>query len=88
MPAGTSISTPSILTLGIALLPALLGRQFFGARADAALHLGTEMADQALDRPGRRVAQRADRVALDLLRDVLQRVDLLDARIARAPCAP
>src|SRR5882757_3522234 len=71
------------LDLGHCLLPALLGRQFFGARADAALHLGTEMADQALDRPGRRVAQRADRVTFDLPGDVLQRVDLLDARIAQ-----
>ena len=38
-----------------------------GARGDAPFDLGTEMADQALDRPGRRVAQRADRVAFDLL---------------------
>ena len=43
---------------------------------DALLDLGAEVADQALDRPGRRVAERADGVALDLLRDVEQHVDL------------
>src|SRR5690606_16908003 len=35
------------------------------ARGDTALELGTEMADEALDRPGGGVAQRADRVPLD-----------------------
>ena len=33
---------------------------------DPALHLGPEVADQALHRPDRAVGQRADRVALDL----------------------
>src|SRR6185503_6730910 len=83
MPAGTSISLPSILIVGIVCSPPLLCRQLFSARADAALHLGPEMLDQTLDRPRRGIAQRADRVPLDLLGDVLQRVDLLDARIAR-----
>src|SRR5688572_14368945 len=41
------------------------------------------MPDQALDRPRGRIAQRADRVTLYLLGDVFQRVDLLDARVAR-----
>jgi hypothetical protein len=40
-------------------------------------NLDPEMADQALDRPGRRVAERADGVAFDLLGDVEQHVDLL-----------
>src|SRR5438876_9258735 len=40
------------------------------------------MTDQALDRPGRRIAQRADRVTLDLPGDVVERIDLLDARVA------
>src|SRR6185437_5234961 len=43
---------------------------------DAALDLGPEMRDQPLDRPGRRVAERADRMALDQLGDVEQHVDL------------
>jgi hypothetical protein len=42
------------------------------------------MPDQALDRPGRRVAERADRVALDLLGDVEQHVDLALLGLARA----
>src|SRR3569832_356355 len=41
------------------------------------------MADEALDRPWRGVAQDADRVALALLADVPELVDLLDARVAR-----
>ena len=42
------------------------------------------MADQALDRPGGGVAQRADRVAFDLLGDVVEIVDLVDLGIAFA----
>ena len=49
------------------------------------LDLGPEVADQALDRPCRRVAERADGVALDLLGHVEQQVDLLEPR--RRPCA-
>ena len=45
---------------------------------DALFHHRPEMPDQALDRPGRGVAQRADRVALDLPRHLLQRVDFVD----------
>src|SRR3954471_917320 len=49
---------------------------------DAPLELGAEVADQALDRPGGGVAERADGVALDLLGDVEQFVDLADLGIA------
>ena len=49
---------------------------------DAPLDLGAEMGDEALDRPGRGVAERADRVALDLLGDVEQHVDLALLRAA------
>ena len=49
---------------------------------DAALDLRAEMRDQALDRPGRGVAERADRVALDLLGNVEQHVDLALVRAA------
>ena len=45
-------------------------------RRDPLLHHRPEMPDQPLDRPGRRIAQRADRVALHLARHLLQRVDL------------
>src|SRR5471032_417956 len=83
MPAGTSISLPSILIVGIATLPALFRCQLFGARADAALHFRPEVPDQSLDRPRRAVGERANRVTLNLLGDVVQRIDLLDARVTR-----
>eukprot|EP00227_Mantoniella_beaufortii_P011202 CAMPEP_0197590548 /NCGR_PEP_ID=MMETSP1326-20131121/11475_1 /TAXON_ID=1155430 /ORGANISM="Genus nov. species nov., Strain RCC2288" /LENGTH=441 /DNA_ID=CAMNT_0043155651 /DNA_START=195 /DNA_END=1517 /DNA_ORIENTATION=- len=51
-------------------------------RVDAALELGAEVADEALHGPGRGVAQRADGVALDLLGELLQHVDLLQPRVA------
>ena len=53
---------------------------------DALLHHRAEMPDQSLDRPGRGVAQRADRVAFDLARDLLQGVDLRPARRGLRPC--
>ena len=43
---------------------------------DAVFDLVAEVAEQALDRPGGRVAQAADRVALDLAGHVEQQVDL------------
>ena len=42
------------------------------------------MADQALDRPGRGIAQGADGVAFDLLGDFLQQIDLRHPRVASA----
>src|SRR6185369_4376527 len=52
------------------------------ALRDPRLDLGPEMTDKPLDRPGRRIAEGADRMALDLARHLLQHVDLLDPRIA------
>src|ERR1035437_53896 len=43
---------------------------------DPLLDLVTEMRDQALDRPRRSVAERADGVTLDLRGDLQQHVDL------------
>src|ERR1700688_1743656 len=43
---------------------------------DALLDLVTEMRDQALDRPRRGIAERADGVALDLFCHLQQHVDL------------
>ena len=43
---------------------------------DPLFHQRPEMPDQALDRPGRGIAQSADRVAFDLPRHLVQRVDL------------
>src|SRR6476620_4555746 len=53
-----------------------------GEFVDATLDLRTEMPDQALDRPSRRVAERADGVTLDLLRPIEKRVDLALLRAA------
>src|SRR5580698_8209214 len=64
------------LRLGIALLRCLL------ERGHAALELGAEVADQALDRPCRGVAERADRMALHFLGHFLEEIDLLGARVA------
>lgn len=50
--------------------------------ADARLHLGTEVADDALHGPSGRIAQGADAVALDLARNLLEHVDLLDLGVA------
>src|SRR3954471_24205453 len=65
-------------------MPSLRRLQHALARAlgDAALELWAEMPDQALDRPGGGVAQRADRMALDLLGDVEQLIDRLDLGVA------
>src|SRR5277367_4429305 len=49
---------------------------------NALFDLGPEMSDQTLDRPGRRVPERADRMALDLFGDVEQHVDFLLLRAA------
>ena len=47
-----------------------------GILIDALLDHVTEMANEALDRPGRRIAQCADRMALDLIGDIQQHIDL------------
>ena len=46
------------------------------------LELGPEVPDEALDGPGGAVGQGADGVALDLLRQLPQHVDLLGLRVA------
>src|SRR5437868_10812617 len=46
------------------------------------LDLRTEMIDQALDRPGRRVPECTDGVALDLRRDLQQQINLTLVRAA------
>ena len=47
-----------------------------GILIDALLDHVTEMANEALDRPGGRIAQCADRMALDLIGDIQQHIDL------------
>ena len=49
---------------------------------EALLELGPEVPDEALDGPGGAVGQGADGVALDLLRQLPQHVDLLGLRVA------
>src|SRR6185503_19870258 len=76
---GTSISVPLTMSLVICLLRRdrnPLGMRIGGIGINPPLDLRAEMADQALDRPRRRIAQRADGVALDLGGDLEQQVDL------------
>ena len=82
MPAGTSTSAPSIVSFGIVRPPAFRRAAAVAVFGDAPLHLRAEMADQPLHRPHRAVGQRADRVTLDLVRDVEQHVDLRHRGIA------
>ena len=49
---------------------------------DALLDHGLEAADETLHGPGRRVAQSADRVALDLARHFVQHADFPHVRVA------
>ena len=85
---GTSTSMPSTMSLVIdrvshsAAIRHRLGMRVGRVMVDALLDLVAEMPDQALDRPGRRVAERADGVALDLRRDLEQHVDLALLRAA------
>src|SRR3954447_1748859 len=82
-PAGTSTSWPSIVSFGMPGSPArpdpASGRppRLLRVGQDPPLDLGPEVANQALHRPGRSVAERADGVTLDFLGDVQQQVDLL-----------
>src|SRR5208282_5611631 len=70
-PGATSTAFPLMVSFGMALL-----RRHFAVFPDAPLHLREEMADQPLDRPGGGIAQRADGVALNLVGNLQQRVDL------------
>src|SRR5437870_83070 len=72
-----------MVTFGIAR--ALLRRLALRGAAilfDAPLEFGAEVANEALHRPGGTVGQGADRMALDLLRDVVEHVDLGDRGIS------
>src|SRR6478672_2282392 len=81
---GTSTSVPSMMILAIVLLRRYLYRLVqplvpvgvAGVFVDAPLDLRPEVPQQTLHRPGGAVAERADGVALDLLGDVEQHVDL------------
>ena len=71
---------PSMVSFGIVAYSAASRARDARYSRDAPLHLGPEMPDQALHRPRRGVAERADRVALDLVRHFVQHVDLGDGR--------
>src|SRR3954467_2980231 len=84
---GTSTSVPS--TMSLVMMPPSLRRHAHGLRmrgrrilVDAPLDLGAAVPHQALHRPGRAVAERADGVPLDLLGHVHQHVDLAPVRAA------
>src|ERR1700744_89311 len=85
--AGTSISLPSTMSLVIAVLlrrdhvcgienAGIVDIRLARIFVDPFLDLVTEMRDQALDRPRRCIAQRADGVTLDLFCHLKQHVDL------------
>src|SRR5438552_2660806 len=87
-PAWTSVSIPSIVTLGMGSgRPALrrARRRRVSARladhaafvVDVVLELVAEVLDEALDRQRRRVAQRADRPAGDVVGDVREEIEIL-----------
>src|SRR6516225_1547013 len=83
---GTSISLPSTISLVMLLLRRdhvhgvtdadIVDVGLVRILVDPRFDLMTEMRDQALNRPGRRIAQRADGVAFDLLGDFQQHIDL------------
>src|SRR5581483_5109938 len=91
-PFCTSVSRPSIVTLGMGSGgPALReGRRGRVARLahlatlviDVVLELVAEMQDEALHRQRRGVAERADRSAGDVVGDVRQHVEVLVAAFA------
>src|SRR5215471_649539 len=82
MPFGISCSLLLMISFGMrASLRGYRHRRRYGLRRlriDALLHDMAEMADQALNRPGRCIAERADGVALDLIADIKQHIDLAD----------
>jgi hypothetical protein len=78
MSGETGISS-ALVQLVMALIDFIISFIFMSAgkeNIDPRFHLGTEMPDQALDRPGGRIAERADRVAFDLLGHIVEHVDL------------
>src|ERR1041384_1143820 len=63
--SSASISLPSTISFLVAI--ALLRRHPARLFGDALFNFGAEMADEPLDRPGRRIAQGADGVAFHFL---------------------
>src|SRR5689334_12186288 len=90
-PFGTSVSLPSIVTLGMSgRLPlreagrgrvAGLGRQA-ALVIDVVLELGAEVLDETLHRQRRRVAERADGAPGDVVGDVDEEVEVLALPLA------
>src|SRR5262245_38916115 len=74
-PSGTSIARPSTLILGTLELEAL-GEGAL-ALAHVRLEVAPEVPQQSLDRPGRRVGEGADGLALHLAGHVEQHVQVL-----------
>src|SRR5262245_26641788 len=81
VPSGTLIVRPSMVTSDMhGSLPAL---NVF-TRPDIFVELGTELRDVRLDRPGRCVREYADRLALHVVRDFEEIVQILDSAAAIA----
>src|ERR1700722_4499833 len=88
---GTSISLPSTMIFVIGAPPLFrrhphrIGVRIGAVLVDPPLDLVTEIAQQALHRPRRAVAEGADGVALDLVGDLHQHVELAFVRAALRP---
>src|SRR4030095_9215582 len=75
-PSSTSIVFPSISTVGMGSRGWRLGAQRTATEGSMLLELGTELGDEGPRRHGSAVGQGADGVALDVVGDVQQQVDI------------
>src|SRR2546426_9432188 len=73
VPSSTAIRRPSISTVGT---PGLLGAQRAAAERGVLLELGAVLGDEGARRHGGGIGERADRVALHVVRDREQEIDV------------
>src|SRR5262245_26060982 len=81
-PSSTLIERPSISTVGMAAWPLRGGAERAAPEAGVLLELGLVLGDERADGHGGGLRERADRVALHVVRDPEQEVDV---RRRRAP---
>src|SRR5262245_22179593 len=86
-PSSTSIVRPSISTVGMGSHGRRLGAQRTAAERGVLLELGAELGGEGAGGHGGSVGERADGVALDVVGDVQQQVDVGRCRapILQAP---
>src|SRR5262245_3383576 len=81
-PSSTLIERPSISTVGMAAGPLRDGAEGAAPEAGVLLELGLVLGDERADGHGRGVGERADRVALHVIGDPEQQVDVRRRRLA------